>query len=316
MSTYDYIIVGAGSAGCVLANRLSEDPGVHVLLLEAGGRDWNPWIHIPAGYMKTMDMAGHPRRLHEDDGHGVNWLFDSEPEENTGNRPIPIPRGRVLGGSSSINAMVYVRGHPIDYDGWRERGNRGWSYADVLPYFRKSENQERGASDYHGVGGPLNVADMRDTHEMLDAVIAAGEEIGYPRNDDYNGASQEGFGYFQVTQKNGRRHSAARAFLHPVRGRANLRVEIHAHVLNIVFEGKRAVGVVYDRTGERREVRAGREVILSAGGVQSPQILELSGVGRPELLKEHGIDVLHALPGVGENYQDHSLLSGKIQTMT
>jgi choline dehydrogenase len=293
MSDYDYVIVGAGSAGCALANRLTENPNVTVLLLEAGGKDRNIWIHIPAGFTKTMDMPG------------LNWLFDAEPEPGTGNRPIPIPRGRVLGGSSSINGMLYVRGHRLDYDGWAQLGNRGWSYDDVLPYFKKSENRERDVSEFRGVGGPLNVADMPETHMLLDAVIDAAVNAGYQRNPDYNGAEQDGFGYFQVTQKRGRRNSAAGAYLHPVRHRPNLTVETGAHARRLLFDGKRATGVAYDLNGSPREARAGREVLLCAGAVQSPQLLELSGIGKPELLKEHGIEVRHALPGVGENYQDH-----------
>lgn len=293
MPTYDYVIVGAGSAGCVMANRLSEDPKTNVLLLEAGGKDGNIWIKIPAGFTKTMDMPG------------VNWLFDSEPEESSGNRPIPIPRGRVLGGSSSINGMLYVRGQHRDYDGWAQLGNRGWSYDDVLPYFKKAENREGDASEYHGVGGPLNVADLRESHELLDAVIDAAETAGYPRNPDYNGATQDGFGYYQVTQKGGRRFSAADAYLHAVRGRPNLTVQTDAHTKRILFDGRRAVGVAYDRNGSEHEAKAEREVILCAGAVQSPQLLELSGVGPAELLREHGIEVVQELPGVGENYQDH-----------
>ena len=293
MSTYDYVIVGAGSAGCVLANRLTEDPKVSVLLLEAGGKDSNIWIHIPAGFVRTMNMPE------------VNWLFDTEPQPETGNRPIPIPRGKVLGGSSSINGMLYVRGQSLDYDGWAQAGNRGWSFDDVLPYFRKSENRENNDSAYRGTGGPLNVADMRERHELLDALINAAAERGYPRNPDYNGATQDGFGYYQVTQKNGRRNSTAIAFLDPVRKRPNLRVETGAHATRILFEGKRAVGLAYSQGGVAREARVGREVILSAGAIQSPQLLELSGVGQPDLLRQHGIEVVHDLPGVGENLYDH-----------
>ncbi len=294
MNTYDYIVVGAGSAGCVLANRLSEDSDVTVLLLEAGGNDNNPWIHIPVGYVKTML---NPK---------LNWLFDTEPEEATYNRPIPIPRGKVLGGSSSINGMVYVRGNARDYDGWAQLGNRGWSYDDVLPYFRKSENRETGADQYRATGGPLNVADLTETYELLDQVIQAGTEIGYPSNPDYNGASQEGFAYFQLTQKNGRRHSTKKAFLDPVRHRSNLHVEIHAQASGIVFEGTRAVGITYRHGGAaEKQATARREVILSAGAVQSPQLLELSGIGQPDLLKSIGIEPVHELAGVGENYQDH-----------
>ena len=292
-ASYDYIVVGAGSAGCVLANRLSEDPKNKVLLLEAGGRDSNFWIHIPVGFSKTMAMPG------------LNWLFDTVPDDYTYNRPIPIPRGRVLGGSSAIKGMLYVRGHRLDYDGWAQLGNRGWSYDDVLPYFKKSENRENNTSEFHGVGGPLNVADMRERNELLDAVIEAAEEAGYPRNEDYNGAEQDGFGYYQVTQKNGRRHSAATAYLHPVRSRPNLAVETDAHATRVILDGARAVGVAYEKGGAEREIRAGREVLLAAGAVQSPQLLELSGIGRPDVLKDHGIEVRRALPGVGENLQDH-----------
>jgi choline dehydrogenase-like flavoprotein len=293
MSEFDYIIVGAGSAGCVLANRLTEDPKMKVLLLEAGGKDTNMWIHIPAGFTKTMAMPG------------VNWLFDSEPEPSTGNRAIPIPRGRVLGGSSSINGLLYVRGNRLDYDGWAQLGNRGWSYDDVLPYFKKSENRESGGNAYRGVGGPLNVAEIADHHELLDAVIDAAENAGYARNPDYNGAEQDGFGYFQVTMKKGVRNSTVAAYLRPAKNRPNLTVQTNAHTKKILFDGKRAVGVSYDHNGTPAEARAGREVLLCAGAVQSPQILELSGVGRPELLREHGVEVVHELPGVGENYQDH-----------
>ncbi len=293
METYDYVIVGAGSAGCVLANRLTESGRHRVLLLEAGGPDRNPWIHVPVGYIKTMAMPE------------VNWLFDTEPEPSTYDRPIPVPRGKVIGGSSSINAMVYVRGQAEDFDGWAQLGNRGWSYQDVLPYFKKAEHRESGADAYHATGGPLNVADMRETAPLLDMVVDAADRAGYPRNADYNGASQEGFNYFQVTQKGGRRHSAARAYLHPARGRANLRVLTGAHTTKILLEGKKAVGIAYRRRGATHEARAGRAVILSAGAVQSPQLLELSGIGDPSVLQAHGISVHHALPGVGENHQDH-----------
>ena len=293
MSTYDYIVVGAGSAGCVLANRLSEDPNVKVLLLEAGGKDSNFWINIPVGFKKTMDMPG------------LNWLFDSEPEAYTYDRPIPIPRGRVLGGSSSINGMLYVRGQSLDYDGWAQMGNRGWSHDDVLPYFKKSEHREGPAAPERGVGGPLNVADMRENHVLLDAVIEAGDQAGYPPNPDYNSGDQDGFGYYQVTQKNGQRHSTARAFLDPVRGRPNLHIETNAHAKKLLLDGKRVLGVAYDQGGRAKEAHAGGEVILCAGAVQSPQLLELSGIGQPELLAQHGIEVVHPLPGVGENYQDH-----------
>ncbi len=293
MSNFDYIIVGAGSAGCVLANRLSEDPEVCVLLLEAGGKDSNPWIHIPVGYVKTMVNPN------------LNWMFDTEPEPRTYNRPIPIPRGKVLGGSSSINGMLYVRGNALDYDGWAQLGCLGWSYNDILPYFKKSENRETGEDEYRGSGGLLNVADLTEKYELLDAIIEAGTECGYPANPDYNGKSQEGFGYFQLTQKNGVRHSTKRAFLDSAKDRPNLVIETHAQATSIVLEGKQAVGVKYLKKGVPTEVHSNSEIILCAGSIQSPQLLELSGIGRPDLLKSFGIKPLHELGGVGENYQDH-----------
>ncbi len=294
MDTFDYIIVGAGSAGCVLANRLSEDPSVSVLLLEAGGKDSSPWIHIPVGYIKTMVD---PK---------VNWMFDSEPEARTFNRRIPIPRGKVMGGSSSINGMLYVRGNARDYDGWAQMGNLGWSYDDLLPYFKKSENYEVGGDHNRGSGGPLNVAEVTETYELLDQVIKAGGEIGYPINTDYNGAIQDGFGYYQLTQKNGRRFSAKKAFLDPVRQRRNLHIEMHAHASEIVFTGLSAAGVKYRvKQAHDKQARARREVILCAGAVQSPQLLELSGIGQAGRLKKLGISPIHDLSGVGENYQDH-----------
>jgi choline dehydrogenase len=291
--SYDYIIIGAGSAGCTLANRLSADPKTSVLVLEAGGEDRNFWIHVPAGFIKTMVD---PK---------VNWLFDTEPEANLGGRQIPIPRGKVLGGSSSINGMIYVRGQARDYDMWGQLGNRGWSYTDVLPYFKRSENREGGGDEFRGEGGPLNVADVTETYPLLDTMIDAAEEAGYPRNGDYNGAEQEGFGYYQVTQKRGRRFSAKSAYLDPVRTRSNLHVQPHAQVTKLVMDGKRVTGVDYMVNGEARRSMVGQEVLLCAGSVQSPQLLELSGIGRPDILREHGIDVAHELSGVGENLQDH-----------
>ena len=296
----DYIIVGGGSAGCVLASRLSSDPACYVVLLEAGGEDHNPLIHIPAGYIKTMVNPS------------MNWMFETEPEASSGNRRIAIPRGKVLGGSSAINAMLYVRGQPADYDGWAQRGNRGWSYDDVLPYFRKAENCEALAngdvdfdSELHGVGGPLNVAQVRTRYEALDTLIDAAEKLGYPRNKDYNGSSQEGFGYYQVTQKNGLRFSAKKAYLQPVRNRKNLRVITNAHVTRINFNGKRVEGVSYQKQGRPYQLRVGREIILSAGAIQSPQILELSGIGDAKHITEFGINIRHNLPGVGCNLTDH-----------
>jgi len=277
----------------VLARRLSENPADRVALLEAGGRDKNIWIHVPVGFAKTLNDPT------------VNWLFHTEPDEKTRNRPIPIPRGKVLGGSSSINGMLYVRGHPRDYDIWAQLGNRGWSYDDVLPYFKRSENHEGGANEYHGVGGTLDVTEQVETHPLCDALIEAAAACGYPHNPDVNGASQDGFGYCQVTVGKGRRASAAQACLAPVRSRPNLSVLTHALTTRILFEGKRAVGVEYSQHGERKTVRARREVILCGGAVNSPQILELSGVGDGERLRALGVETAHHLPGVGENLQDH-----------
>ena len=296
----DYIIIGGGSAGCVLAARLSDDPDCHVVLLEAGGEDFNPLIHIPAGYIKTMVNPA------------MNWMFETEPENSSGNRRIAIPRGKVLGGSSAINAMLYVRGQAADYDGWAQRGNLGWSFDDVLPYFRKAENCEQLAngddsfdSALRGVGGPLNVAPVRTRYEALDMVIDAAESLGYPHNHDYNGASQDGFSYYQVTQKNGLRFSAKKAYLQPARKRPNLRIITHAHVTKISLTGTRADRVDYNQHGKSHHLKAGREVILSAGAIQSPQILELSGIGAPDHLRRHGIEVRHELSGVGSHLTDH-----------
>ncbi|MFP6746720.1 MAG: choline dehydrogenase [Alphaproteobacteria bacterium] len=293
MVEFDYIVIGAGSAGCVLANRLTVPPLSRTLLLEAGGPDRDIWIHIPVGFTKTLNDPA------------VNWCFETEPEEATGNRKIPIPRGKVLGGSSSINGMLYVRGQARDYDTWAQMGNRGWSYDQVLPYFKMSEKFERGGNELRGGRGPMNVADMRENNKLLDAMIEAGGQAGHGINPDYNGEKQDGFGYYQVTQRNGRRHSTARAFLGPASHRANLHIETNAMAARLLMEGKRVVGVEYRVGDKTRQARAAREVILCAGAVQSPQLLELSGIGQPALLKEHGIEVRHELPGVGENYRDH-----------
>ncbi len=289
---YDYVIVGAGSAGCVLAHRLSEDPGVRVLLLEAGGRDAAREIHIPAAFSKLFKTE-------------VDWDFATAPQAHLHGRRLYWPRGKVLGGSSSINAMIYIRGHRADYDHWAALGNPGWSYDDVLPYFVKAEHNERGASAYHGVGGPLNVADLRQANPLSRAFVEAAAQAGIPRNPDFNGARQEGAGLCQVTQKRGRRWSTARAYLRPALRRPNLSVVTGAHVLRVAMEGRRAAGVVYERGGRQERVLAGREVILCGGAIGSPHLLLRSGVGPAAHLRAHGIDVAHDLPGVGRNLQDH-----------
>ena len=290
---YDYVIVGAGSAGCVLANRLSADPSVRVLLLEAGPRDRHPFIHRPAGIAKLVNV----RRL--------NWDYTTEPEPALLGRRLWWPRGRVLGGSSSINAMCYVRGHPRDYDDWAADGATGWSWRDVLPAFRRAECNARGADALHGGEGPLHVADLRHVNPLSRMFVEAGVQAGFGRNDDFNGPAQDGFGLYQVTQKDGARCSSAVAYLRPALGRANLHVRTGALTTRVLVEHGRAAGVEF-ATGRRlHRVRAAREVLLCGGAVNSPQLLMLSGIGPADALRRHGLDVHHDLPGVGANLQDH-----------
>jgi choline dehydrogenase len=290
---YDYIIVGAGSAGCVLANRLSADARTRVLLLEAGPKDNYLWIHIPIGYGKTM--------FHKT----YNWGFYTDPEPTMHGREMYWPRGRGLGGSSSINGLISIRGQSADYDHWAQLGNAGWNWNSVLPYFIKSEHNSRGRSAMHGDKGPLWSSDIVGKSELMEAIIRGAGELGVRRTDDFNSGDQEGVGYYQLFTHNGWRISSATAYLKPVRSRANLRIETGAHATRILLEGRRAAGVQYRQNGELKTAKAGREVILSAGALQSPQLMQLSGIGPAALLRQHNIDVVHELPGVGQNLQDH-----------
>ena len=290
----DYIIIGGGSAGCVLAARLTEDLSVQVALLEAGPVDTSVLIHCPAG-LALMSKAG----------ADTNWRFETVPQPGLNGRTGYQPRGRVLGGSSSVNAMVYIRGHRADYDHWAAQGNAGWSYDEVLPYFKRAENNESGGNAFHGTGGPLNVKDLTSPNRFGPVFVEAGRQAGFAVNKDFNGADQEGVGMYQVTHKNGERHSAAKGYLTPNLSRPNLHVETGAHTTRILMEGKRAVGVEYQQGGEVKQLKCSREVLLCAGAIQSPQILMLSGIGPKAHLLESGIAVLHDLPGVGQNLHDH-----------
>lgn len=292
-ATYDYVIVGAGSAGCVLANRLSARRDLRILLLEAGGRDSSPYIHMPGGLAR---LVGNPR---------IDWRYYTEPEPQLLGRRLYWPRGRVLGGSSSINAMCYTRGHPRDYDDWAALAGEGWSYANVLPYFRRSEDQSRGASEYHGVGGPLSVEDLRFRNPLSAVFVAAAEACGLAPNADFNGAAQAGAGFYQVTQRKGRRCSSAVAYLRPAQARPNLEIRTHALATRVLFAGTRAAGVEYRHDGALHTARAEREVVLAGGAIASPQFLMLSGVGPAAALRALDIPVIVDAPDVGASLQDH-----------
>jgi choline dehydrogenase len=293
MKAYDYIIVGAGSAGCVLAARLSEDPATRVLLLEAGPPDRSPWLHLPIGYGKTM---WDPR---------VNWCFHTDPDPNLNGRRIYWPRGKTLGGSSAINGLIYIRGQREDYDHWAALGNTGWGWDEVLPYFIRSEHNQRGASAVHGAGGPLKVSDIGARHELIEGFIAGAGQLGVRRSEDFNGGDQEGAGYYQLTTWKGWRCSTATAYLKPARRRPNLHIETGAQATGLVIEHGRAIGVRWRQGGQERSAACRAELLLAAGAIQSPQLLQLSGIGAAPLLRRHGIPVLCDLPGVGENLQDH-----------
>ena len=293
MTPFDYVVVGAGTAGCVLANRLTASGRHCVLLLEAGGHDRNVWIHIPLGYGKLFS------------NRKVNWLYTSQPEPELNDRQIIQPRGKVLGGSSSINGLLYVRGQPADFDHWRQLGNSGWSFEDVLPYFRRAEDQERGEDALHGVGGPLAVSDVSEPHPLCEAFIAAAQQAGFPRNDDFNGPTQEGAGYFQLTARRGRRWSTAVGYLRQARRRPNLTIVSDALASRILFSGRRAIGVEYRQGEITRVAHATAEVVVAGGTFNSPQLLQLSGLGPAALLQSFGINVVADIPGVGAELQDH-----------
>jgi choline dehydrogenase len=291
--SFDFIIVGAGSAGCVLANRLTESGKHRVLLLEAGPRNRHYWLHIPLGYGKLFANTRY------------NWCYQTEPQAECHGRNVIAPRGKTLGGSSSINGLIYIRGQAEDFDHWRQLGNAGWSHEDVLPYFRKAENNERGADEHHGTGGPLGVSDIRDKHPLAAAFIDAAVQCGYPRNDDFNGAVQEGAGFYQNTMRNGVRSSTAAAYLKPARKRSNLHVVSEALASRVLFDGRRATGVEYMVGEEKQAATANVEVLVAGGAFNSPQLLQLSGLGPADLLQSHGIPVVADLPGVGDGLSDH-----------
>jgi len=290
---FDFIVTGAGSAGAAVAGRLSENGKHKVLLLEAGPPDTNPWIHVPLGFAKTYV---NPK---------VNWKFESAPQPQLGNRRIYAPRGKTLGGSSSINGMVYIRGNHRDYDDWRQRGCEGWDWDSVLPFFKKAQNQERGASEFHGTGGPLNVSNQAERSELAEAMIASAQKLGIPYTDDFNGARQEGVGYYQTTTSNRRRWSTAKAYLSDAKNRPNLEIRTNCQATKVLIEKDRAVGVEYQSPRGRETARANREVIVSGGAYGSPQLLQLSGLGPAEHLQEMGIPVVKDMPAVGSNLHDH-----------
>ncbi len=295
---FDFIIVGAGSAGCVLANRLTASGRHRVMLLEAGPSNLHPWLHIPLGFGRLFDDSRY------------NWCYATEPQAECHNREVIAPRGKVLGGSSSINGLIYIRGQAEDFNYWRQLGNAGWSFDDVLPYFRKAEDNERGADEFHGADGPLSVSDLRDRHPLAEAYVEAAVQCGYPRNDDFNGAAQEGAGYYQTTMRNGVRSSTAGGYLKWAQRRANLKVVSNALATRILFDGRRATGIEYLVGNRKSSARANVEVIVASGAFNSPQLLQLSGVGPASLLRSHGISVIGDVPGVGDDLNDH--FSGRI----
>jgi len=291
--SFDYIIIGAGSAGCVLANRLSANPNHSVCLIEAGPPDYSPWIHLPIGYGKTMWDPS------------VNWKFHTEPDPEMNNRPIYWPRGKCLGGSSSINGLIFIRGQKEDYDHWHDLGNDGWSWDEVLPYFKKAEGNDRLGEPLHSQIGPLRASSIKKTHPLVEAFIKSANQLGVPTTDDFNNLQQEGVGYYQLSTHNGLRCSAAKAYLKPIKSRQNLSIITNAQVSKILFKDRQAVGIEYIQGGSKHQIASQKEIILSAGALQSPQLLQLSGIGPASLLQKFGIPIVHDSPGVGKNLQDH-----------